>query len=122
MVAVLWIAANFHCQLESIPAFGFLSCCQHSEVEKTATHHENECAQDGCATVESGLYHQEARQDAPIKPPLDLVGFSLIWPPVERDASAAATVPSASFPPEFLKVWQFSLRAALPVRAPSIAS
>jgi hypothetical protein len=121
-IATLWVAAGFHCRLEVLPGFEFLSCCQHSELEKSPTHHEKECNDDGCAAVELGFYKPEKLHDAPVIPLLVLL--TRLSPLPEPDLANAFrhSVSISSSPPELPKVWRFSQRTALPPRAPSFVS
>ena len=56
--------------------------------------------------------------------PLWLCGWMLARVPLPSDDEppASGVAPPSSAPPELLHRWQFSLRAALPVRAPSLVS
>ena len=121
-IATLWVAAGFHCRLEVLPGFEFLSCCQHLVHEKSPAHHERECTDDGCAAVEFGSYKPEKLQNAPVVPLLALV--TRLSPLPEPDLANAFhhSVGISSSPPELPKVWRFSQRAALPPRAPSFVS
>ena len=118
VMVALWGLATWHCNLELMPGLEFLSCCQHPD---TAPHQDNDCDEDGCAVVESGLYKlEEQAASAPI-PSLVLSVLLPLWeatapsvhPPVESLSSA---------PPELPRIWQFSFRTALPPRAPSFVS
>jgi hypothetical protein len=116
------VAASFHCRLEVLTGFEFLSCCQHSESEQSPAHHEKECNDDGCAAVERGFYKPETPQDAPVMP---LLAFVAWLSPLSDDGQSSAfhsLVSISPSPPELPKVWQFSQRAALPPRAPSFVS
>ena len=121
-VATLWVAASFHCRLEVLPGFEFLSCCQHSESEQSPAHHEKECNDDGCAAVELGLYRPETPQEVSVMPLLTLV--TLLSPLPERAQVSAFDhqISISSSPPELPKSWQFYQRTALPPRAPSFVS
>jgi hypothetical protein len=122
MIATLWVAAGSHCRLEILPGFEFLSCCQHPDDEKSPTHHEKECGDDGCATIELGLYHQSKPQSAPVKAVLAMVVWSMPLsvncPACNSDSLASAS----SSLPELARYWQFFQRTALPPRAPSFVS
>ena len=121
-IATLWVAAGFHCRLEVLPGFEFLSCCQHSDREKSPAHHERECTDDGCAAVESGFYKPEKLQDAPVVPLLAFVTPLSPLPELDLANAFDHSVSISSPPPELPKVWRFSQRAALPPRAPSFVS
>ena len=107
-----------HCDLERLPVFEFLSC---STQPDTAPHEDQDCEQDGCALVESGLYRAE---DQPAWFPTPVLVLSLFLLPV--DEVAPAILPSGgalgSAPPELSRIWQFSFRTALLPRAPSLVS
>ena len=121
-IATLWVVAGFHCRLEVLPGFEFLSCCQHSECEKSPAHHERECTDDGCAAVELGFYKPEKLQDAPVIPLLAFVVQPPPLPEPEPVNSLDHSVSISSSPPELSQVWRFSQRMALPPRAPSLVS
>ncbi|MCX6922123.1 MAG: hypothetical protein NT154_02720 [Verrucomicrobia bacterium] len=121
-IATLWVAAGAHCRLEVLPGLEFLSCCQHTEAEKTPAHHEKDCGDDGCATIELGFYKVSKQQVSPVKPLLAFVAW-LVPSPGNWQASASDPLVSiAPSPPELVPLWQFLQRTALPPRAPSLAS
>ena len=117
----MWLPITAHCKLEVIPAFAaFLGCPDHSETD--APHQEEDCEQDGCASVESGNYRTQdhdalvvAPDLAPVELPESIVELSAL--PDEVSLGIFTTAP----PPKE-HVWNFSLRTALPARAPSLAS
>jgi hypothetical protein len=121
-IATLWVAASFHCRLEVLTGFAFLSCCQHSESEQSPAHHEKECDDDGCAAVERGFYKSETPQDAPVMPLLALDAWLSPLPDEWQSSAFDFFVSSSSSPPEFSKAWQFFQRTAMPPRAPSFVS
>jgi hypothetical protein len=112
-----WGLATMHCDLEQLPGFEFLNCCQH---EETIPHQDNDCAQDGCATIESGFYKLEEQPAAAPEPLLLLGVLTPLWEQPARRELPAVT-PLSSSPPELPQRWQFSYRTALPPRAPSFA-
>jgi len=116
-LVALWAAASHHCKLEQFSVFDFLACTDHQETE---AHHETPCETDGCALVESTLYKTEDTQA--ISSPLPSVFSFLAVSDIHPAAPVARIDFSATVPPDLLVTWQFSLRAALPVRAPSLAS
>jgi len=121
-IATLWVVASFHCRLEVLSGFEFLSCCQHSAADKSPTHHERECTDDGCAAVESGLYKAEKLQDAPVIPLFALIAWLVPLPEPDGVSALASVVSISSSPPELPNAWRFSQRTALPPRAPSSTS
>jgi len=116
------VVAGFHCRLEVLPGFEFLSCCQHSESEKSPTHHAKECTDDGCAAVELGFYKPEKLHDAPVIPLLALVLQPSPLPQPDQANAFDPSVSISSSPPELFQVWRFSQRTALPPRPPSSVS
>ena len=122
VIATLWVVAGAHCRLEVLPGFEFLSCCQHSEAEKTPAHHEKDCGDDGCATVELGVYKQAKPQQAPVRPLLTLVAWLVPLPDVCQANALHSLAGISSAPPEIPVLWQFFQRTALLARAPSSVS
>ena len=108
--------------MEILPGFEFLSCCQHSAVEKIPTHHEKDCEHDGCAAIELGHYKLANPQQALLRPLLLFVAWLVPLPDIYRDADSACLVCGAFSPPDLPRIWQFSQRTALPPRAPSVPS
>ncbi len=118
-MATLWVAAGLHCRLELLPGLEFLSCCQHAGVDSGPAHHQKDCAGDGCAAIESGLYKSEQAQDAPLRPRLTLVAWLSPSPETARQIALDFAAPVWAASPELAQIWQFFQRAALPPRAPS---
>jgi hypothetical protein len=118
-LAVLWLPVSVHCQLEQMPGLDFLSCCDHEDT--TAPHQDDDCEGDACAVVESGLYKSEERQIS--LPAPDLAPTMLLHSPSPTPVSSFVPQRDAgTAPPELCRLWQFSSRAALPPRAPSVVS
>jgi hypothetical protein len=114
-LAVFWLPVSVHCQLEQLPGLEFLSCCDHEDT--TAPHQDDGCEGDACAVVEAGLYKTEERQVALPAPMIETPnGPAVSVAPIT--ISLVPLLPDTS-PPELSRFWQFSLRAALPIRAPS---
>lgn len=114
----LWLAATNHCRLEQIPALGFLSCC-----EDGGNTQDDDCQADGCASLEDGLYKTENNQAQVVTPVFVLVEFpALHGKSLECSDESGRCVLLNSAPLELPRTWQFSLRAAAPPRAPSLAS
>ena len=121
-LATLWVAAGEHCRLEMLSGFEFLSCCHHSEADKTPAHHEKDCGDDGCTTVESGFYQQARPNQSPPKPLLELVAWLVPLPEENPRAGVGYPLKVSDSPPELPGAWLFLQRAALPPRAPSFIS
>jgi hypothetical protein len=118
MLVALWPLVTSHCKIEQLPGFGFLACVG----EKPEASHQEDCETDSCAAVESGLYKTEdGRQTVPTPP----ASMSLILTAslLEAAQSAGADNVAVDVAPSDLRTsWQFSSRAALPPRAPSLLS
>jgi hypothetical protein len=119
VLAIFWLPVSVHCQLEEMPLLDFLSCCPH---EETAPHEDDECEGDACAVVESGHYKTEERRVSLPDPTVEfpsIVSLVSIAPPSLGSLLAVAT---SVAPPGLSHNWRFQQRAALPPRAPSLAS
>ncbi|HOX58311.1 MAG TPA: hypothetical protein PLC99_15605 [Verrucomicrobiota bacterium] len=122
MIATLWVVAGQHCRLELLTGFEFLSCCQHADAAQSPAHHENECAGDGCGAVESGFYIHVRLQPVQAKPLFALVTWLLPLPEDYRANASISVVSTSPSPPELVRLWHVSQRAARPPRAPSLVS
>lgn len=117
VMAFAWAPITWHCGLEVLPILDFLACCDHEE--ESAAHQDDDCEQDGCAVVESGNYKTQEQQVFVAPPQIARWWAELVAPrPIDQ---LYQEIPATS-PPEDLRTWQFVVRAALPVRAPSFAS
>jgi hypothetical protein len=117
LVAVWSLAAN-HCKLEQLSGFQFLKC---SESAAAASHPEDNCDQDGCASAESSFYKTENRKLTATAPLSAQTALALILPAAGRLA-VEKNHASGTAPPELPKCWQFVFRTASPPRAPSSVS
>jgi hypothetical protein len=115
----LWLPVSMHCSLETIPGFNLLDWCCDTGASQSA---KDDCSQDSCGEIESGLYKIE---DNPALTPSMAVVLAMassveaMQPP---KTTPTVFLPTGSSPPELAQTWQFSRRAALPVRAPSVVS
>jgi hypothetical protein len=120
-LALMWLPITAHCKLEVIPALSaILACCDHEE--KAAPHQDNDCEQDGCASVESGNYRTQDHDPLVVAPdfaPIDLSESSVELSALPDEVSLGILTTA---PPQQRHIWSFSLRMALPARAPSLAS
>jgi hypothetical protein len=112
---VLWLPVTSHCQLEKVPGLEFLQCA-------SDTPENSNCEGDACQTIESGQYKiSDNSQTVPVPvfqvlPTVKLSQTECVQPvfgPLRLLTCA---------PPELPPCWRFILRAALPVRAPSLVS
>ena len=120
-LAAMWLPITAHCKLEMIPAFAALFACS-AHGDKSTSHQDKDCQEDGCATLESGEYRTQdhdrliaAPDFMPVDVPESVGQLSAL--PDEVSLGIFTTAP-----PEQQQIWNFSLRMALPARAPSLAS
>ncbi len=118
-LAFAWVPLTAHCSISALPGFEFFRC----SVEESHASHDSggsgePCNDGGCCAVESAKY-QSSRQQ-----PLEPIAPASV-PPIEDPVVLLRTRPAevclgvlTAAPPELPVGWQFSLRAALPVRAP----
>lgn len=114
LLLATWLPAALPCELKGA-LFPALNCCS----AENSQHGQTDC--NNCqicgAVVTSGYAVSVVRATLPE-----------IAPIVQVEVEPQELILNASFPtksavsPDFLPSWQFELRAALPVRAPSFAS
>lgn len=108
-----------HCSIGAIPGFEFLRCVADNHESKDGS---DPCKESGCCPLESG--HLQAPRSEETTPAI----VAAILPSLETSIPDNSLPVEVSLgiltaaPPELPKPWQFSLRTALPVRAPSFAS
>jgi hypothetical protein len=119
LLALAWVPLTSHCKLESVPGLEFLRCACDTQAD---TKNGDPCRDDGCCALESAQYQSPRQQDIT---PIVVVAT----PPTETFGVVKQSLPPevslgilTSAPPDLPTSWQFSLRTALPVRAPSLAS
>ncbi len=118
LLLAFWVLATWHCLLEEVPGLAFLACCQHPD---TAPHQDKDCEQDSCSVIESGFYKCEELA-IHLPSPIWIHLFSIPAPETCGFHQPAAIELPSSAPPELGRQWQFTARAALPPRAPSLRS
>jgi hypothetical protein len=118
LLVAVWPLATSHCSLEQLPGLAFLACADEAAA---APHQDNDCETDTCASVESGLYKTEDHPTVPTPPLISSELLTTVLLATELSTRETA-VYFNSAPPELSRLWQFSLRTALPPRAPSLAS
>jgi hypothetical protein len=122
LLALAWVPINAHCLLESVPGLEFVRCCADAEAPSPAPVGDP-CKDDGCCTVESSHYQVPREETAASLLLLAiLVEVCPVIPEGVTLSEVATGDPPAFPPPELPSSWQFALRTALPVRAPSLAS
>lgn len=116
LLLALWLPASMHCALEKLPVFAFLQSCCGTESDQQES---GDCSQDVCGAVESGLYKPEDNSVSVSAAAKTWGSAPGSWGMIPRSAPAQQREHPSPAPPEMASSWQFSLRAALPVRAPS---
>jgi len=114
----LWLGAANHCLLEHLPGFEFLVCAPHGE---TGPHQDTGCNTDVCATVEKATYKTE-RAEAKVPTLVLILAAFLPSPGLDTAAAQLPLERLIESAPELSVTWQFTFRAALPPRAPSLLS
>ena len=117
MLALVWALLASHCRIESIPGFEFLRCG--TEAQEPGGDH---CRDNGCCSVESAQYHSSRQDDIAPVVVADLAPFDNSQAPERSLPPEICLGVLTTGPPGLLKSWQFSSRAALPPRAPSLVS
>ena len=118
IVLALWASCTIHCELEMFAPAKTSSCCQGDEQPGGKPTTPQSCV---CRAIASGGYI--VQKNAPVAAPVPdaILVFTEITQ--SEDVLREAVVEELIFaPPELLKSWQFSLRTALPPRAPSVVS
>lgn len=118
-MALLWIVLSSHCVLEFMPGMDFLTCSADKEEAASDSHG---CDKTCCA-VEFGDY--QAKRDTELMTPICFIGIVTIHDACSLEQAILPVLgwgSATAAPPEIPKTWQFASRAALPIRAPSIAS
>jgi len=119
MLALAWAPLTAHCQLESATGLQFLQCDREGRVPAQGGSH---CDDSSCCDWESGQCRLPQNQVSFFV--ADSVVLALeplsAWALEPSPAGEPGMVTAA--PAEVYRAWQFSLRAALPPRAPSVAS
>ena len=116
MVLALWGLAAMHCKLEALPGMAFLRSCCFADSSSASP---KDCETDSCGAVEDGKYRpEELNASAPHPVLVSALLLAAIEAPLPELMAHPFTV--AKPPPELPRSWQFSLRAALPPRAPSL--
>ena len=118
LLALAWAPLVSHCTLENFSGLAFLRCAPDSQTSANLPAH---CGTSCCA-AESGNYQLPGHQPELRPPDVAPSILALLAKPLPPLSSTPAVAPRASSQPDRPRTWQFSLRAALPVRAPSIAS
>ena len=114
-LALLWVPITAHCKLELIPGLEFLQCAGDTSTK-------SDCEGDSCQTVESGAYKTQDNDDLVPLPVLALDVSALVPFTEPFDLESGRLNLFTVSPLELPGCWQFLLRTAPRVRAPSIPS
>jgi hypothetical protein len=115
LLAILWMPMISHCDLEHLPGMEFIACC---DVPAPEPHSDDDCETDGCAIVESGHYKTEEQPVSIPSPSLNvpmLVSCLCVKAPLSISSAPDANAING----DPLQSRVFSLRLALPPRAPT---
>jgi hypothetical protein len=115
LILIGWLPATNVCALAAAYPQIFLNCCSSSTADS-----DDDCCPN-CTPLESGLVAWTVHSPVPIASfqTTDVSLNRLIALLADGDEWLSEFF---SGPPELLKTWQFSFRAALAPRAPSLAS
>ena len=117
LLAIVYLPAMAHCTLEQAGWFPLGDgCCEQSSASGGS---ENTSCADGCCLLEGGDFFNNTKGVATVLP---LAVSAYLVVALDTLAKPAPSLPPESSPPEFLNVWQFAYRTALPPRAPSFVS
>jgi hypothetical protein len=115
ILAVLWVPIVGHCVLEKMPGLEFLQCAGDTG--------QSDCdnSGDGCSELENPNY-KLSDTSLEVPQPQFVILFHLLF--IDSLRNVVETQPKRlnEVPPGISSSWQFSLRTALPPRAPSFIS
>jgi len=115
VLLAFWLPAMLHCAIEAgLPITSPTACCS-GDSEAAGDEH---CITDGCELLEAGFVGsmgEDLLVDAPtvqaaLCRPIEITPPVIIVPTVSPERSHG--------PPEWVRTWQFTARAALAPRAP----
>jgi hypothetical protein len=118
LLLALWLPATLHCGLETAG----LLLHEHG-LDLADTGCATACEKESCSTLEDGAYKKASDPIKVSAPSLALCITQLVLDvAVEAAAESAPSVSpyTTDSPPELARTWQFTVRTALPARAPSL--
>lgn len=120
VMVALWLPATLHCAMDQAGVFDSKPACCHEDSSKAAD--ANDCG-TRCDIV-GGDTQKLANHLVKVPAPVLLVWLSnaVVSLPDELAFAPQVSPDGAESPPELSRTWQFVERAALPPRAPSLAS
>jgi hypothetical protein len=115
ILAVLWVPIVGHCVLEKMPGLEFLQCAGENG--------QSDCddSGDACSELENPNY-KLSKTNLEVPQPEFAILFHLLFQDSIRNVLETQPKRLNEVPPEISSSWQFSLRTALPPRAPSLIS
>jgi hypothetical protein len=119
LVALAWAPLTSHCRIEAVPGFEFLRCSTDSPPSNEGG---DPCDDGGCCSIESAKYQPIRQQDVTSVVLVAILPSDGIGRVEQRLPAGACPWISSVAPAHLSSTWQFSRRAALPVRAPSSVS
>lgn len=118
-MALVYLPASGYCLVEKTGLVPVVDCC--AETEAHTQEEQGPCGGYGCCPIEYAVYSSvdSGNTDIPAPPAgmVFLAAVLLTEPPAEIPVSQLERSP-----PDIPTSWQFSLRTALPPRAPSFVS
>ncbi len=122
LLALTWVLLTSHCKIEAVPGFEFLRCATDIHEPSEAENSGDPCKDAGCCSIEYAQYHAPRQHELAPLVVLAIVPadkFGVVEQSLPKEVSLGILTAA---PPELPTSWQFSLRAAIPVRAPSLTS
>jgi hypothetical protein len=123
LLALAWVPLMSHCRIEALTDLELFSC-------STDEHHSTEDSGEPCGDDDTCCAVEFAKYQSPRQQEIVPVAAMAILPAADFcSASAPLPLPAevclgilTAAPPDLPVSWQFIYRAALPPRAPSVAS
>ena len=122
LVALTWVLLISHCKIEAISGFEFLRCATEIHAPAESEKGGDPCKDTDCCSIESAQYLAPRQHELAPLVAFDFVPadqFGVVEQSLPKEVSIGVLTVA---PPGLPTSWQFSLRTALPVRAPSLAS
>jgi hypothetical protein len=116
-----WFSCAVHCTLEMMTADKPLACCDNTQFGSNSSRTPASPDQCVCGWAKSGGYTY-SKSASLVNAPTDAVLLFTVSSPCEQFSTDAALPKLIFSPPGLSASWQFAFRAALPARAPSLAS
>jgi hypothetical protein len=123
LLAVSWLPATLHCAAERAGLLGSVEECCTDEPAGESNALPGSCAKAPCETLGAKLAKNTSDSLQVAAPEVwAWLTLSVILPEASGSPGLKISPDTTDSPPELVKVWQFSHRAALAPRAPGLAS